>query len=191
MAGCSAGDMVTRLRDGATFGAWYSTTKQALAGTPSTQTILAKVSEIYATNACIQEKLFQQTSIPTTVSTNMETILNLEKDLREKEEQVRVAQDRATLLRAPEENTSYYESWFPLGRPMKTYLVPVFLGLGIFMGLFALFLFLKFLGIEVAILIPSLLSQSKLSFSLPRLDPVWIGTILVVGLAWWYFKRKQ
>lgn len=183
--------MVTRIRDGATFGAWYSTTKTALSGEPSQTQILAKLDEIYKTNKCIQDKLFQQTTIPTQVSTDVEKILELERELRDREEQVRVAQDRAALLRAPQEHASFYESWFPLGRPMKTFLVPVFLGLGLFMGLMALFLFLKFLGVEFALLLPVMTTQRTASFSIPRLDPLWVGTILVIALAWWYLRKKS
>ena len=73
--------------------------------------------------------------------------------ISQSEEDSNIARDRVAYIRHPERQTSYYESWFPMDRPMRTSSVPIFVGLTVFIILFSILLILSFLGIDFNIVI--------------------------------------
>jgi hypothetical protein len=81
--------------------------------------------------------------------TLQQDIENLRKELKEKQETVNEAKERSETLRDPYTKTTWWELWFPLGRPMKKEHVPVLLSVSIFMLIFSLGIFLRFAGFEL------------------------------------------
>lgn len=59
------------------------------------------------------------------------------------------AKERASDIENPYTKTTWWESWFPLGRPMRKENVPVLLSISILMLVFSLGIFLRFAGLEL------------------------------------------
>lgn len=143
-----------------TFQNWYTTTKGILSGViePPNATdqglLNTKMAEIGATSACLMEKLNTAQGTSNTIQSTQEEILRLSDQLKAEEENIRIAQDRVKLLRYPNEHGSYYESWFPLGRPLQPVLVPIFFGLSIFLFVVSGLVVLSMMGVDVFIFMP-------------------------------------
>jgi hypothetical protein len=114
----------------------------------------ANATDIASVSACIDRKIAAIKGSSSATSTAMEEILALQEQVKKKEEEILIAKDRARLAKDGARMPSYYESWFPLGRPMKPILVPVFLGLSLFFLLIALFYFASLYGYTVTVLFP-------------------------------------
>lgn len=71
-------------------------------------------------------------------------IATKQKLLEQKERDATIAKDRASTVVRPELNSSYYDSWFPLNRPLKRAAIPV---LVFFASLFITVSFSMFLGL--------------------------------------------
>jgi hypothetical protein len=185
-----------------TFQTWYNTTKGILAGVvePASATdqtmINQKMAEISATSACLVEKLQQTQGTSNSIQSTQEEILRLSDQLKQEEENIRIAQDRVKLLRFPNENASYYESWFPLGRPLQPVLVPIFFGLAIFLFTVTGLIVLSLMGIDVFVFLPrpSPYGGSSAGWGTWVATnlrwPFWVALAVVIGLAV-YVRRSS
>ncbi len=71
------------------------------------------------------------------------------KDVQKMKETADEAAERSKLVTDPYSQTSYHESWFPLGRPMKKDNIPVLLAFSIFFLVFAFGMFLRLSSIDL------------------------------------------
>jgi hypothetical protein len=110
--------------------------------------ILAE-NTLSSTIQCIQNDILQRNEYSSKMYTLQQDIENLRKELKEKQETVNEAKERSETLRDPYTKTTWWELWFPLGRPMKKEHVPVLLSISIFMLIFSLGIFLRFAGFEL------------------------------------------
>lgn len=135
---------------------WSATTKRALdsAALNATEasTLLTKITN---TAACLEEKLRQGTGSGGTVMEAQGSVLLLRQRLEKERENIRIAKDRAKMMREGGAPPSYYDSWFPLGRPMTPAAVPLFIGLSLFFALVSLFLAMSFFGFELKFFMPA------------------------------------
>ena len=182
-----------------TFDTWYTTTKGVLAGvvepasTSDQQLINAKIAEVSATSACLLDKIKTAQGTSTSIQSTQQEILQLSDDLKAEEENIRIAQDRVKLLRFPNENASYYESWFPLGRPLQPILVPIFFGMAIFLFTFSGFLVLSMMGVQFHMFLPAASRYSATpgwqTWAAANLRwPFWVALIAFIVVAVYYFK---
>lgn len=102
-----------------------------------------------STIQCIQSDILQRNEYSSKMYTLQQDIENLRKELKEKQETVSEAKERSETLRDPYTKTTWWELWFPLGRPMRKEHVPVLLSVSIFMLIFSLGIFLRFAGFEL------------------------------------------
>lgn len=70
-------------------------------------------------------------------------------DLKKMKEVANEASERVKLVTDPYSQTSYHESWFPLGRPMKKDNIPVLLAFSIFFLVFAFGMFLRLSSLDL------------------------------------------
>jgi hypothetical protein len=110
---------------------------------------------------CIQKDILQRNLYSSRLYTLQQEIETTRKELEQKKGIVSEAKERASLVQNPYSNTTWWETWFPLGRPIKKDTVPVLLAVSIFMLVFSLGIFLRFAGLELQ-LIP--LQESTTSF---------------------------
>jgi hypothetical protein len=103
-------------------------------------------------------------------SANSSEISNLErlitektKEMNTKQKDTEIAKDRASSIIRPELHSNYYDSWFPLNRPLKRAAIPI---LVFFASLFitgSFFLMLDSIGIysHFYIIVPGALNDMK------------------------------
>jgi hypothetical protein len=108
------------------------------------------------------------------------SITDLQRQVHEKQKSVIIAKDRADSLRDIDGRTSDYESWFPMGRPLKPYSVPILIGLTIFLWMILLGIVLSRMGMQVQFAFPFIKSPIDLLSSPLLLVP--IGLIVVYAL---------
>jgi len=162
MASACTPAILTRIGSPDLFNAWKTTTSgqlnaistTAAAGTtpPSggEQTMLAtQLAEIFNTASCIQEKLNTLSSSTNTIHTAQQSILDLQEQITAAEADIAISRDRVAYIRHPEQNTSYYESWFPIDRPMRSANIPYFIGVTAFVVVFGLLVLLSSLGLDI------------------------------------------
>lgn len=77
------------------------------------------------------------------------------------QETAREAAERSQLVSDPYSQTSYQESWFPLGRPLKKDNVPVLLAFSIFFLVFAFAMFLRLSSLDLEF-VPSMMRRNAL-----------------------------
>jgi hypothetical protein len=116
--------------------------------------------------SCIQSEIIQRQEISSRIYSVQKELENKRKELEEKEQIGKDAKERARLLKDPYSKTTPWESWFPLGRPLKQESVPVLLTISIFFLTLSLGLFLRLAGINLSFHIPFL--ESGEGFSIPK-----------------------
>jgi hypothetical protein len=192
-----------RLSSQDTFNAWKtlnsstltSISPTAAAGTTTptdleNTTLISTAGEIFDTAACIQEKVSSIGGITNQIQKAQEDILRLNREIIEAEADVAVARDRVAYIRNPEENTSFYESWFPIDRPMQHTSVPYFMGVTVFLTVFSLLVLLSLLGVNINVE----LSQTFLLFVQRIMAQfTWATLILFLMMLFiiYYFVFKQ
>jgi hypothetical protein len=108
-------------------------------------------TEVQSVLGCLQKEIIQRENISS-------DIYNLHQQAKEKKEQVktkdinvRSSKERAAVLRDPYAETTVWESWFPLGRPLEKSSVPVLWTMALIFLLvsLALFLYMAGFGLEI------------------------------------------
>ena len=127
------------------FNRWKSETDRKLNAASTTSELASLEAEVFATTGCLQEKIANQNRVASDISTRQANILRLQDSLQDQQETIQISKDRLSYLKDPEMHVSYYQSWFPMGRPMKEITVPILIGLSVFMTI-ASFGYLLFLG---------------------------------------------
>ena len=154
--------ILSRISSAANFNAWKTLTSSRITSisptaasgtTPPTatesSTLITASNEVFDTAACIQEKLTALGSTTNHIQTAQQDILRLNKEIAEAEADVAIARDRVAYIRNPEEHTSFYESWFPINRPMQRENVPYFIGVTMFLLIFSLLVGLSLIGVNI------------------------------------------
>lgn len=100
---------------------------------------------------CLNKDILQRNDYSSKMYSIQQEIEGLRKEVKQKKEIVDEAKERANLLENPYSNTTWNETWFPLGRPIQKENVPVLLATSILMLVFSLGIFLRFAGLEVRI----------------------------------------
>ena len=78
----------------------------------------------------------------------------LKDQIVESQKDLKIAEDRVATLRHPEKDRSYYESWFPVNRPLTNRTILIVLALGVFFFILSLLIILKWFGIVIRIAMP-------------------------------------
>ena len=177
---CTA-EINARLATPDAFSAWKGNTATDLntITTPAGAPRLAQIeADVFSTVGCIQEKINGLNALPTTISKAQEDILKLQEQLLNRKDTIRVAKDRVAYLTEPEYKVSFYESWFPINRPLKPVTIPVLISLATFLTLLSLGFLFALVGIYVFIQFPQLGSPGGPSF-FAQLTPAFWGLFAV------------
>jgi len=176
------------------FSTWKSTVSSNLNSitssstpTPTQEAALNTASaDIFQTVACLNEILSGISGLTNNIQTAQEDVLSLNRQISEAEEHVSIARDRVGYIRNPEKHTSFYESWFPLGRPMQPTSIPVFVAVNTFLFIAGIFLLLTFFGFKMSFPISTGTGMSTTRFSLS--DSL---LLLLVGFIIYYFLLRK
>jgi hypothetical protein len=174
-----------RINNASTFETWKNATTTDINNFPANGILnvneLANLqtleSDIFSTVNCLREKSNAVRNTPTNVANIQERIVALEKEISTKKDQYEVAKQRAQSIYAPEQKTSDYEGWFPIGRTMRSTSLFILIGFSIFFTLFFFGLLMSLLGfnIQLSWVVP----QFKMPGARPSLPTQgWIAMIL-------------
>jgi len=114
----------------------------------------------------------------TTLQETIEADTTLDIEIMQTKEDLKIAEQRVKSLRNPNKK-SYYESWFPLNRPLRTSTNITLIALGIFFYVFVFLVILSSIGFSFN-LNTTWLPDSPTLGKLGRIFPFGYGTILIV-----------
>ncbi len=98
---------------------------------------------------CLQKDLLQRTDYSSRIY-NLQQDREVARQAAEDRKNIaNEAKERVTDVQDPYSKTTWWETWFPLGRPMRKENVPVLLSVSILMLVFSLGIFLRFAGLEL------------------------------------------
>lgn len=100
---------------------------------------------------CLNLEINQRQSISSEIYNLNQNAKTKEKDVKTKHENVKAAKERAELLRNPYEETTVWESWFPMGRPLERGSIPVLWFLSIVFLSISFGFFLQMMGVNLEI----------------------------------------
>ena len=116
-------------------------------------------------------------------ATNLQEIIDtdteLEVEIMQAKDDMKIAEERVKSLRQKDKR-SYYESWFPLNRPLRTSTNITLIALGIFFYVFVFLVFLSTIGFSFN-LNTTWVSDSPTLSKLGVIFPFGYGSILIVG----------
>ena len=195
--------ILARIGDSTIFSAWKGVTSGTLnsissaaaAGTiaPSqneSSTLSTASADIFATTACIQEEITKLSSTTNNIQSAQASILDLNKQIEDTKAQVEVARDRVRYIRHPEQTTSFYESWFPIDRPMHVTSVPIFLAITVFLFVFALLIVFSAIGINLQVVTSP---NTFAGISYIRQQFTWFSGLqflVIAGLVYYFVIKK-
>jgi hypothetical protein len=106
---------------------------------------------------------------------------NTEKEIEVAKADLEAAKTRVESLRKPDEQ-SYYESWFPINRPLKRSSIFIVLIIGIFLYILSFMIAIRTLGINIDVsFMPPPLVLIQLSRLFPWQSLVLIGILIVIA----------
>ncbi len=177
-------EIVANLSDQLLFSAWKTSIQNDLNRLSTATDAAAKDTGITRVETqiakylgCAQEKLAEAEKTPSDIVSLQEQLARANSEITEAENDVNVSKERVKLLRNPERNTTVYESWFPLLRPMKLGSSLLILGLTLFMICVVLAYFMNLFGLFVDI--GYRMRTTPGSSGIFGLSPLTIGLILL------------
>jgi hypothetical protein len=147
---------------------------------------------------CISSQALSAANIVTDMSMKQSDLDNVKTTIKQRENDVKITQDRANIARNPELTRSYYDGWFPINRPLKHYTIPILIALSIFFFILSFLYFMNLFGIDLQMVVDVPIFRSGPlrtygSRSLYTSTPFLIMTgvsILLLGLTIYGFTRK-
>ena len=188
MSACTT-DINAHIASQQSFIAWKATTSAALETTLTPAQLLTIQTDIFGTSNCLDEKVRNLSALSTTDSAVQLEIENLQQQIDAEKKNVEIAQQRLASLKHKE--TSFYESWFPMTRPLRPTSVPILLGISASICYIALSYLLRLMGIYIFIKGPTM-SVSTGSFDLLSqfTTSFWIVLLALVVVVLYYTLRK-
>lgn len=98
---------------------------------------------------CIQKDILQRNDFSSRLYNLQQEVEVARKASQQRKETAAEAKERVSDVTNPYTKTTWWESWFPLGRPIEKDNVPVLLSVSIFMLVFSLGIFLRMAGMEL------------------------------------------
>lgn len=99
--------------------------------------------------SCLQKDILQRNDYTSRLYTLQQEVEEARKTAADRKETVAEARERVSDVQDPYSKTTWWETWFPLGRPIQKENVPVLLSVSILMLVFSLGIFLRFAGQEI------------------------------------------
>ena len=152
------------------------TLKDAYNNTNNTFTTNQRASIVSMIDA-LQTKV--QTNPASTLEATSDSLLLIQDQINKAKEDLKISQDRVATIRNPNASPSYYESWFPIDRPLRNSTCIITLAFGIFFFMFFFLMTLRAFGFafNLNVLWSNPETYSKMSILFP-----WFGIALILIL---------
>jgi len=160
---------------------FYTTNNNGFPGVGITDVNLITTGATYKTqitNIVTQLQQMVGSNPATSLQEAIQADTDLDVDIIQAKEDMKIAEERVKSLRQ-KDKTSYYESWFPLNRPLRTSTNITLIALGIFFYVFVFLVILSSIGFSFN-LNTTWLPDSPTLGKLGRIFPFGYGTILIV-----------
>ena len=102
-----------------------------LTATPPPRDVSGIQQAIFSVANCLEEKINILKSLSTTDAEAQTHIVAIEAKIAEETANIQISTDRLTHMKNPAASASFYQSWFPLDRPMKQFSYHVLIGLAV------------------------------------------------------------
>jgi len=135
-------------------------------------------TQLKSYTSCLESNIINLQSSSTTIAILQGSLASVAKEIEEAKNDLSIAKDRVASIKDPERVASYYESWFPMYRPLKHNTIPLLIGLSIFMFVIAVLLVFSYAGISFKLFLP-VIGGNNASYGTPFM--------LVSGLALLFF----
>ena len=112
-------------------------------------TLQTTETQLNSVIACLNKDILQRNNESAKIYSLQTEIEAKRKEAEAKKQSVNEAKERAALLENPYSKTTWWEAFFPLGRPIRKENVPVLLSVSILMLVVSLGIFLKKAGLEL------------------------------------------
>jgi hypothetical protein len=119
----------------ASFATWKSTTAASLATSPPPRDVSGIEQSVFSVTNCLQEKINILKNMSTTDAEAQTKITAIEQKIETEKKNVQVSTDRVAYARNPVASVSYYQSWFPIDRPLKPLMMPILIGISVFVSM--------------------------------------------------------
>ena len=119
------------------------------------------------------------TNPATTLENTNDSMLLIEDEIKKAKEDLQISHDRVKMLRNPDASRSYYESWFPINRPLRNSTNIIAISLGIFFFVFFFLIALHAFGFVFNLNI--IWNNPETYVKVAKLFP-WFGIALIIGL---------
>ena len=167
--------------------------QSATTTTAANNATLAQVkASLEAVKLCVDTQISNLSNASGNIANLNEEILSATDKLHQAEKDIQVAKDRVGYIRHPERNTSNYESWFPIDRPISIFSMILLVCLTLFLGTFLLLLVMSFAGFNLVIFSPGgreenpfiamILEQLTFSF--------WVMLVILISVVIYFTSKK-
>jgi ABC-type multidrug transport system permease subunit len=190
----------TKLSTAGYFDSWEAETRSSVSTLQGGSTqpggvqadFLAVQNDIQAATVCILNEINRLGTSSTDISMLHQKILEKTMALSNGERDISLAKDRVAYIRHPEQNTSNYESWFPIDRPIHSLSLIVLIAITIFLGVFYIFVLMSLFNFNLVFYSAQnsatnpwfawISQQLTLSF--------WITLIILIAVVIYFVKRN-
>lgn len=156
----------TTIDSQAMFNVWNSGLSAEISGASSIGAVNVAQGKITSFKNCLKSEINKLESSSTLIASDQAQIESIDEEIKEAQNDVAIAKDRALTARNSDHVSSYYESWFPINRPLKHYTIPLLIGLSIFMISFVILLLFSSAGVGFTMYVPMMQTTSA-SFGFP------------------------
>ena len=152
---CTDPLIVSTISSQSAFDSWNSGISAQINAATTTGTVKGLQDQIASYENCLNSKILNLQTSSTTISSRQSSVKSIAQQIADAKNDVSIAKDRIMSVKHPERISSYYESWFPMYRPLKPNTVPLLIGLSLFMFLLAILLLFSFVGISFNLFVPA------------------------------------
>lgn len=157
------------------------------------EAILLLENDILKLSLCIANELNSNGGASSDISRLNEEILAMTQQLENAEADIAVAKDRVAYMRNPERNTSSYESWFPINRPISFIALITLISLSVFLGIFLILIAFSAAGMDLMLYVnPTYVNKSPMLLWVYQQFTMsfWIMAIVLISVVIYFMKRN-
>lgn len=199
MSSCTE-QIVARISDSTLYDQWKTATQNTTNGitTASVQnadTIARVKTEVEQTIRCLQEKTAQLNNVSSDIYSLQQQFAIEEKNMKNANEDVKIAKERMKYLVNPEEKRTVYDGWFPIHRPLRPESMILLLAFGLFFITVFFGILMRQLGffVNVGYILPISTTTSGTGILSQLMNPTSLGLVAVIlilgGITTYSFLR--
>lgn len=191
----------TSFLEAANFNRWKTTTRAAITAYQNkARTTQAEDNEMNVlekdmidASICVGRGVNTLSSTSSSVAELHETILDLTAKLQSGDKDIEVAKNRVSYISHPEQQTSNYESWFPMNRPIRVFSLVILMSISIFMGIFLLLMIMSYFDLDIMLYVPPIsrtTSPFMIWLSTQMTTTFWITLVVLISVIIYFVNRK-